>query len=294
MVSMVSIVVISKNEPVLDETLSAVESQAQAFVGDVEIIVVDASAGRMDGVKARHSTVRWVAYEPPTGVRISIPHQRNRGVGAARGDLIVFIDAGCLPTPGWLHRIATAITEHGEHVAAGLAVPPQETHSHYQLEVERVRASAYIEEAPTLNLAFTRAAFEAVGGFDEQFEYGSDIDFSWRLVDHGFRIRSVPEAVVEHDWGPPGRQLRRAFVYGRARARLYQKHAARRGRIWRDDPVVLVYPLFLIGLPLTLVLPAYPLLLLIPGWRARRYGAASVLADHLAYGVGVLSVIVPR
>ena len=230
----------------------------------------------------------------PVGVRISIPHQRNAGVAAARGDLIVFIDAGCLPAADWLNRLVAAIDEHGEHVAAGVAVAPLETHSHYQLEVERVRTSTYLAEAPTLNLAFTRAAFDAVGGFDERFEYGSDTDFSWRLVDHGFRIRSVPEAVVEHDWGTARRQFRRAFLYGRARARLYQKHATRRERIWRQDPVVVVYPLFLLGLPLTAVLPLYPLLLLVPVWRARRYGAASVLADHLAYGAGVLSVIVPR
>jgi GT2 family glycosyltransferase len=289
-----SIVVISKDEPALDETLAALHTQAAALTEEAEIIVVDASAGRMDDVRVRHPQVRWLEYEPPRGVRISIPHQRNHGVAAAAGDGIVFIDAGCRPAPNWLARLASAIREDGECVAAGLVVAPEDTHTHYQLEIERVRSSEYLQEAPTLNLAFTRTAFEVVGGFDERFEYGSDIDFTWRLTDHGFRIRSVPEAVVEHDWGSPRRQLRRAYQYGRARARLYQKHAARRARIWRDDPVVIAYPLFLLGLPVTVIVPAYPLLLLIPLWRARRHGAASVLADHLAYGIGVLSVIGSR
>ena len=290
----ISVVVISKDEPALDQTLDGVQEQAAAVAEPSEIVVIDASAGRLGNVRAHHPRVRWIDYAPPGDVRVSIPHQRNRGVGAAHGELIVFVDAGCRPARDWLARLVAAIRDRGENVAAGLAIAPEQTHSHYQLEVERVRASDYLEEAPTLNLAFTRAAFDAVGGFDERFEYGSDIDFSWRLVDHGFRIRSVPDAVVEHDWGSPTRQLRRAYRYGRARARLYQKHAARRQRIWRADPVVLAYPAFLLGLPLSVILPAYPLLLLVPAWRARRHGVASVLADHLAYGAGVLSAIAPR
>lgn len=286
--------VISKDEPALGDTLVAVEAQAAELAQACELIVVDASAGRLDWVRRRHPAVRWLDYGPPPGVRISIPHQRNHGVRAARGEVIVFIDAGCRPTEDWLTRMVAAVADQGEEVAAGLAVAPEETHTHYQLEVERVRGSQYLEEAPTINLAFTRSVFDALGGFDEGFEYGSDIDFSWRLIDHGYRIRSVPEAVVEHDWGPARRQLRRAYLYGRARARLYTKHKRRRSRIWRDDPVVLVYPAFLLGLPLTAVFPLYPLLLLIPAWRARRQGVAGVLADHLAYGAGVLSVLVAR
>ena len=291
---MVSVIVISKDEPALAETLAAVEAQAASLARASELIVVDASAGRLEWVRRRHPAVRWLDYSPPPGVRISIPHQRNHGVQAAEGGVIVFIDAGCRPATDWLARLVATIADQGEEVAAGLAVAPEQTHTHYQLEVARVRGSRYLEEAPTLNFAFTRAAFDVVGGFDEGFEYGSDIDFSWRLIDHGYRIRSVPEAVVEHDWGSARRQLRRAYLYGRARVRLYAKHARRRSRIWRDDPVVLVYPVFLLGLPLTVVFPPYPLLLLIPAWRARRYGVAGVLADHLAYGAGVLSALVGR
>lgn len=289
---MVSVVIISKDEPALDLTLADVEQQAGDEPGTAEIVVVDASRGRLDDVRRRHPAVHWLDYEPPAEIRITIPHQRNRGVAAARGDTIVFIDAGCRPQPEWLRRLLGPIRDGREQVTAGLAVAPADTHTHYQLEVERVSSAEYLDEAPTLNLAFTRRTFDAVGGFDETFEYGSDIDFSWRLVDHGFRIRAVPDAVVEHDWGPARRQVRRAFLYGRAKARLYQKHAARRARIWRHDPVVVAYPLFLLGLPLTARFPAYPLLLLIPAWRARHQGVVGVLADHLAYAAGVLSIVI--
>jgi hypothetical protein len=78
-------------------------------------------------------------------------------------------------------------------------------------------------------------------------------------------------------------------LYGKARARLYRKHRARLKDILHNDPITIIYPLFLLGLPLTLVFPLYPLLLIIPAWRNRTQGPIRVLVDHLWYGVGVLA-----
>ena len=118
------------------------------------------------------------------------------------------------------------------------------------------------------------------------------MDFSWRLIAAGYRIRSVPTAIVRHDWGTWRRQLRRSYLYGKARARLYRKHRPGLMHVLRNDPIVVVYPVFLLGLPLTLVFPLYPALLLIPAWRNRSQGAASALIDHLVFGAGVLKEIV--
>jgi GT2 family glycosyltransferase len=114
------------------------------------------------------------------------------------------------------------------------------------------------------------------------------VDFSWRLTDAGYRIRSVPDAIIRHDWGTSRRQLRRSYLYGKARVRLYRKHRARLRSVLRNDPTAVVYPVFLLGLPLTLVFPLYPALLLIPAWRNRSDGPVQVVVDHLAYGAGIL------
>ena len=290
---MISIVVISKDEPGVDDTLTDVIAQARALPEPCEVIVVDASQDRLDRVRRRHEpAVTWVRFRPPPGVRISIPHQRNAGVRAASGEIVVFTDAGCRPAPDWLKHLVSPLRE-GEQVAAGLALTSSGGPGPYGHATELARSSRYLTECPTINLAFRREAFEAVGGFDESFAYGSDIDFSWRLIDAGYRIRSVPEAVVlRHDWGTWRRQLRRSYAYGQARARLYRKHRARRRRILRTDPTVVVYPAFLLGLPLTVLFPLYPALLLIPAWRNRTLGAARVVADHLTFGAGVLAELI--
>jgi GT2 family glycosyltransferase len=290
---MISVVIISKDEPSLDETLTDVASQLSSLAEPGEIVVVDASGGRLDDIRLRHAqAVRWVDFQPPPGVRVSIPHQRNVGVREARGDVIVFTDAGCRPLPGWLERLVAPLRAD-ESVTAGVS-QDMAGQIKYELPPEHSGEAAYLRESPTLNFAFRRAAFDAVGGFDESFQYGSDVDFSWRLNDMGYRIRCVPDAIIRHDYGSPRRQRRRSYVYGKARARLYRKHRARRRQVLRNDPMVVVYPLFLLGLPLTLVFPLYPLLLLIPAWRNRSRGVIQVLADHLWFGAGVLAELAGR
>ncbi len=60
----------------------------------------------------------------------------------------------------------------------------------------------YTLETPWVSgacLAFSRAAYEALGGFDETFfMYGEDVDVSWRARAHGFALRVCPRALFLH------------------------------------------------------------------------------------------------
>ena len=294
---MISIVIISKDEPSLADTLADVTAQAANLSEPAEIVVVDASAGRLDEIKQRHATaVRWLDFQQPPGVLISIPHQRNIGVRATQGDIIVFTDAGCLPEEGWLKWLVESLRS-GEDAVAGTSQDMLGANvfpNKFVRRVEDIGESSYLVECPTLNFAFRRSALDAIGDFDERFAYGSDVDFTWRLNDAGYRVRHIPQAILRHDWGESRRQRRRSFVYGKARARLYRKHTARRKNILRSDPVVVIYPLFLLGLPLTLIFPLYPLLLVISGWRNRETGGFRAIIDHLWYGAGVLAELAGR
>jgi GT2 family glycosyltransferase len=166
--------------------------------------------------------------------------------------------------------------------------------SEHIIRVRQVGDISYLAECPTLNFAFTRTVYDALHGFDESFAYGSDVDFTWRLNDAGYKLRYAPDASIQHDYGASRRQRRRSYIYGKGRARLYKKHRARRKDVLRNDPMVVAYPLFLLGLPLTLIFPPYPLLLLIPAWRNRSDGIIRVLVDHLWFGAGVLAELAGR
>ncbi len=285
----VSLVIVSKDEPVLADTLDSVEKLLAG--GLDEVVVVDASQRRLDQIRVDHPWVAWHDYEQPEGIRVTIAHQRNIGVAKARGDVIVFTDSGCIPRAHWLERLLAPIYDEGEWVTCGPAASQGRTiysgPNWWGYTSER-----YVPAAPTINFAFRREVFDAVGGFDESIAAGEDIDFSWRLNDAGYRQRWVPIAVINHEWGDTDRQLRRSFSYGSAWARLFRKHPRRLRTALKDYPVAVVYPLFLLGLPFTVRYRAYPLLLLVPLWRARHEDAPLlVLLDHLAQGAGVIAEV---
>jgi cellulose synthase/poly-beta-1,6-N-acetylglucosamine synthase-like glycosyltransferase len=285
-----SLVIVCKDDRLLSDTLDSVEP----FVGNVlcEVLVVDASRGALDDIRRCHPWARWIDYVQPPGVHTTIAHQRNIGVLNAEGDVVVFTDSGCLPEDGWLERLLQPILDEEESVTCGPArAIGKSIYSgvHWWGNTEQ----DYVSMAPTINLAFRREAFDKVGGFDESFGSAEDVDFTWRLVDSGYHLRWVKDAVVRHDWGTPTRQLRRAFFYGKGGTRLLRKHPQRLGEAIAKNPTPVVYALFLLGLPLTIKWRWYPLLLLWPIWRQRNEELRwLVLFDHLVLGAGVLYELV--
>jgi GT2 family glycosyltransferase len=292
---MISIVVISKDEPDLDLTLNEIARQIGDHGIGCETLVVDASSGRLSEIRARHPSVQWIEFPEVPG-KVTIAAQRNVGVRAASGEIVVFTDSGCVPDRGWLQRLTASIVADEESVASGRTMSRGDgLQMVYDQPVAHSNGHVYLEECPTINLAFRKDAFGTVGGFDERFAYGSDVDFTWRLVDAGFRIRHVPEAVVRHDYGGPRRQLKRAYTYGRARARLYRKHRHRLPRSWSRDPTVplaFAYVSYLVALPLAFVWPSYLALLGIPLWRNRRHQPLWTVVDHMAFSVGVVRELI--
>lgn len=283
----ISLIVVSKDEPALADTLDALAGMPEGLID--EVIVVDASAGRLDAIRLARPWVEWLDYAQPPGRHLTIPQQRNLGVRAASGDVVVFTDCGCIPRANWLERLVGPILDEGEQVTCGPAVARGAT-VYSGPRWWGATAERYVPAGATINMAFTKGAYEAVGGFDERFGTGEDLDFSWRLVERGYRLRWVPDAVVEHEWGGTRRQLRRAFDYGMGWACLYRTHPRRLQRSLLEHPVAVTYPLFLLGLPLTLRHPSYPLLLLVPLWRSRHEQLPLlVVLDHLVQGAGVLT-----
>jgi glycosyltransferase involved in cell wall biosynthesis len=284
-----SFVIVNKDDRGVIATLEALQRLVIDPGWVAETLVVDASDGRLDDIRSRFPEVRWIPFtgssEKPT-----IPEQRNVGVSNSRGAIIVFIDASCVPDPGWLPALIRPLADEGELIVAG-ANRSAGKRGIRDEAARFVAGSRYIREAPSLNLAVARQVFQLIGEFDETFHYGSDVDFTWRAVDAGCRIRYVPDAVVAHDWGTFRSELRRSFLYGQARYRLYAKHPQRRGDAWLDDPEAVAYPLFLVIAPLAFISRWIAALLAIPLVKNARHQPLLTVTHNLVYGAGVLTAV---
>ena len=196
----VSVVVPAHNEAeYLARCLDALHAQDYPRAA-CEIIVVDNASTDATADIAGHYAVTLV-HEPVLGVA----RARNAGLRAAKGEIIAFVDADCIPCREWLAALVegNAAPEVGCFVGEITGTPTDRWVARCvqarQFISQRALLSAPLPVAATGSIAFRRAVFESIGGFDESFRYGEDADFTWRLQKWGgFGIRYNPRALVSH------------------------------------------------------------------------------------------------
>lgn len=243
-----------------------------------EILVVDDAS--TDGTAA-------VAQAAGADRVLTIPHQgpsgaRNAGVAAARGAIVLFTDADCVPGPEWLARMTAPFTDPQVMGAKGTyrTRQPELLARLVQLEFEiryaRMARLPQIDFVDTYAAAYRRALLQACGGFDTAFPIPSaeDVELSFRLARQGNRFVFVPEAWV---WHRHPRRLRQYLLrkgrYGYWRALLYLRYPEKVSGDAHTDPM----------LKWQLLLAALLLLLLVGGvfWPWFWIGAVTVLVLFL-------------
>lgn len=281
----ISIIIIVKNDYRIEKTLEYLEGIRTDH--QYEIIVVDASAvNLLVDIKNKFINVNWLYYTKKPNKK-TYPEQRNIGIANAKGEIIIFIDADCIPDDGWLDEIIKPIIEQGELIVAG-SVKSIGGRSFWDVEQESMQLKEYIDECSTINMAFVKSIIKRVGFFDETFEAGEDTDFLWRAVDSGYKIKYNKNAIVYHDWGNLQHQIKRAITYGEARVRLYAKHSNRLRNLSYKDNATLLYPLYLLFLPVSIIFPYYLLLIIIPILKDIRKSPFKTFFFQMLFGFGVL------
>lgn len=60
-----------------------------------------------------------------------------------------------------------------------------------------------------MNMAFKKEIKKKIGFFDEKFNCGSDMGFTWRITQEAYKIRWNKNVVIYHDWGNLKQEIKR-------------------------------------------------------------------------------------
>ena len=212
-----SFIVPAHNEQrLIAATLEAIHASARELDAHYEIIVVDdASTDRTADIATKHEARVLCAQHR------QIAATRNTGARAARGQWLFFIDADTLIHPGYLRAATGALRDGASGGGAGVKlIGPTHLHERFGQWL-MIHVFRLVGVTPGCSLFCTRAAFEAIGGFDETYYAGEDVAMGRALARHG-RLVIVKEVVMTsarklrtHSLGYQLRLLVRFLLRGR-------------------------------------------------------------------------------
>lgn len=190
----------------LETCLEALERQDYP-VERMEVIVVDNGSGdEPAGLGARFPRVRFVEEVTPGSY-----NARNRGIVLARGEILAFTDADCIPAANWITNGVRRLGEMSRigFVAGSVVVAPRVAAHPSLVELydtvlsfpqeDYVRKSHF---GVTGNLFTAVEVFRAVGWFDGRLYSGGDVEWGRRVFASGRQLAYAPDAQVAH----PARQ----------------------------------------------------------------------------------------
>ena len=193
---LVSLIVVTYNSAALLPDFFA--ALATTKYAPYEVLVVD-NASQDDTLQVLatdYPTARLIANRENLGFGRAC----NQGGRAAHGELLVFLNPDVFVTPGWLAILVRHVAEHPD---AAIICPT----TLYPDQPAPIVTAAVEESAavPGCAMLLPRAAWQALGGFDEQiFLYWEDTELCWRAWLRGWRVLADLEALVYHARGGSG------------------------------------------------------------------------------------------
>jgi len=197
-----------------------------------EIVVVDDGSRDATRAIAQAAGVRVLAQENRGAAAA-----RNLGAQNARGEIVLFIDADCVPDARWIEAMIAPFAE-AEIIGAGgmkrthqRGSVPQFIQMEFDDRYDRVRASRRFDFIDSGTAAYRRAVFLQSGGFDAGLADAEDVDLSYRLSELGLKMGFADGAIVYHLHPESALEYwRRKFIYARWRAQVYARHPRKLAR----------------------------------------------------------------
>ena len=288
-----SIIVPVFNRP--DEVDELLESLCHQEVNNFEVIIVeDGSKKPCKDVCDKYAGILDLHYYYKEN---SGPGQsRNYGAERAKGDWLIVLDSDVVLPTGYLRavdeRLKMEIDAFGGPDASHPSFTPIQKAISYSMTsffttggIRGGKGKKLDKFFPrSYNMGIRREVYQELGGFTKM-RFGEDIDFSYRIVEAGYKTALIPEAWVWHKRRTDFRKFfRQVYNSGIARINLEKRHP---GTLKLVHLLPTVFTLGVIGL---LLLSVFSILTLIP---ILFYSAVILLDSSLknkSLWVGLLSI----
>lgn len=199
---LVSVIVpVFNNSEALKKCLFALENQTyQKHL--YEVIVVDNDSDE---------NIQEVVSKFPQSFMIEEKQQgsykaRNKGISMAKGQIIAFTDADCIPDSDWIEKGVEKLLDNSE---CGLVVgqikfyyknPDKPTAVEFYDSIIFLNQKKYVEEkfGATANIFTWASLFQTVGLFDADLKSSGDREWGNRVHASGYKIIYAQYACVHH------------------------------------------------------------------------------------------------
>lgn len=200
----------------LERCLEALEDQDYSSESFEVIVVDNGSREPVDTLVVAYPHAKSVVEPRPGSYRA-----RNRGISAARGDVVAFLDADCIPSREWLRRGVECLSGARETAAAAgrIVVSPRDPERRSAAELYEMYHAfpqeMYVEKlhfGVTANLFTWRSVIDEIGPFDADLMSGGDREWGHRVHSAGRVQVFCPDAVVRHPARASWRAVRAKFA----------------------------------------------------------------------------------
>ena len=228
-----SIIVPVYNRP--DEVDELLESLSNQTLKDFEVLIVeDGSTRNCKDVCDKYADILALHYYAKEN---SGPGQRrNYGAERASGDYLLILDSDVVLHEGYIQAVEDSLKETpaeafgGPDAAHPSFTPVQKAISYSMtsffttvgIRGGKTKLDKFYPRS--FNMGIRRDVYLQLGGFSKM-RFGEDIDFSYRIVEAGYKPRLFPEAWVWHKRRTDFRKFfRQVYNSGIARINLEKRH----------------------------------------------------------------------